>query len=205
LITLRKITLYHGNTELVIDQIVTAKCFLPKFKSLGDKHYLGDGFYFYHDEDQAEVWAQMKVTRNLKYSGNNWAVLKCEIAINDDTFMDLDQRADQDFFFKEMFKLNGLLQSGSLEIENYCDSYLCNHLANILDLSVLTKTFAYKDKRDIFPALYSNIKSAPYTITRHFRTEKQYVIRDSAIITKIIKVNSGKADSVEGVGNSGKR
>lgn len=36
--------LYHGNTEKAINEILEEGMLLDKFKSYGDKHYLGDGF-----------------------------------------------------------------------------------------------------------------------------------------------------------------
>lgn len=67
-------TLFHGNTEKVVDDIIKARQLLPIYKSTGPKHYLGDGYYFYDDSLQAKVWALMKVTRNEKYKDQPWAV-----------------------------------------------------------------------------------------------------------------------------------
>ena len=68
-------TLYHGNTESVVDEIVHSGVLLSEYKSTGPNHYLGDGYYFYDEALQAKVWAIMKVTRNEKYKGHPWAVL----------------------------------------------------------------------------------------------------------------------------------
>jgi len=65
------LTLYQGNTESAIDEILNNGCFSEKFRSTGERHYLGDGFYFYNDPIQAEVWAKMKVNRHTKYIGQN--------------------------------------------------------------------------------------------------------------------------------------
>jgi hypothetical protein len=190
---LKKLTLYHGNTEAAIDEIISNGGFLSKFKSVGDKHYLGDGFYFYDDIEQAQVWAIMKVTRNQKYLGYNWSVLQCEVQMEEEQIFDLDKREEQDFFFEGMLRLQQESSMKSIEIENYCDAYLCNHLAKTLDLKLLTKTFVYKDKHRTFPPLFSNNHTkSPYVITRHFRTEKQYVVRDSNFIFPIEKLRVGK-------------
>lgn len=178
-----KITLYHGNTEKAINEIIEEGMLLDKYKSSGDKHYLGDGFYFYNDLKQAEHWAKMKVTRHEKFLGQNWAVLECLVTYDEYHFLDLDMREQQDFFFREMKRLDKQIKEKELEINEYSDAYFCNHLSKILDLVMVSKTFVYKDKHNIYPPLFSNIKSEPYAKTRHFRTEKQFVIRDKRIVT----------------------
>lgn len=189
-------TLYHGNTETVISDTVSAQKLLDKYKSIGDKHYLGDGYYFYHDLSQAKVWAHLKVTRNENYRGQQYAVLKCEVEVDDDYVMDLDNRDEQDYFFAEMKRLKIQLDNRSLGIEQYCDTYLCNHLSTQLSLTMLTKTFPYKDKFDSFRPLFSNTRPpyGPYNITRHFRTEKQYVLRENYRIIILDKVDLNKEE-----------
>lgn len=178
-----RFTLYHGNTEKVIDDIVSAGSCLSNYKSTGPQHYLGDGYYFYDDPAQAKIWAIMKVTRNSKHLGQPWAVLKCEIEIDDDKIFDLDKREEQDFFFEEMLKMHIQIRSGNLEVESYRDTYLCNHLSNILGIELFIKTFPYKNKVEIVTPVFSNIKPVEFPITRHFRTEKQYCLRTENIIS----------------------
>ncbi|MFF2482385.1 hypothetical protein [Paenibacillus sp. NPDC058071] len=154
---------------------------------------MGDGYYFYHDEVQARVWANMKVTRNENYKNENWAVLKCIVYLNEENYMDLDLRENQDFFFQEMHRLKLELEKKQINIKDYNDAFMCNHLSNILALDMLSKTFPYKDKKDNFPPFFSNQKSKPYGITRHFRTEKQYCIVSPRIATHFEKVARGES------------
>ena len=183
----KRMILYHGNTEKAINEILEEGMLLDKFKSYGDKHYLGDGFYFYNDLKQAEHWAKMKVTRSKKYFGQNWAVLKSSVTYDEEYFLDLDFREQQDFFFNEMKRLDKQLKEKELEVDEYSDAYFCNYLSRILDLVMVSKTFVYKDKHNIYPPLFSNNKSSPYAKTRHFRTEKQFVIRDKRIVSRLSK------------------
>ena len=187
------LTLFHGNTKSAIDEMVGAQQLLEQFRSRGDAHYLGDGFYFYHDPIQAEVWAKMKTNRNPKYQGENWAVMKCEIKVEEDLLLDLDNREEQDFFFSEMIKLYEQLERRQLELIEYSDAYLCNHIASITGVRLIAKTFSYIDKEEAFPVKFSNEKFPPYAITRHFRTEKQYVIRDSNSLVSCGIIKSGKS------------
>lgn len=181
-----KLTLYHGNTKKVIDDIISAGRCLTKYKSTGPNHYLGDGFYFYDDPLQAKIWAIMKVTRNPKYYREPWAVLKCTVEVDDERIMDLDKREEQDFFFEEMLKLNHQIKSGNLEVEYYHDTFLCNHLAHIIGIDLICKTFSYRDKKEIVIPIHSNEKPKSFPITRHFRTEKQYCLRTENIINPIL-------------------
>lgn len=184
---MREFRLYHGNTEKVVNEIVKSNQLLDKYRSEGDSHYLGNGFYFYDDPVQAMVWAKMKVKN--RYKDQRWAVLECVINVEEEGILDLDKRDEQDFFFSEMKRLDEEIKEKDLEIIDYNDSYLCNHLANMLELSLITKTFVYKDMFNTFPPLFSNRKSKPYLITRHFRTEKQYVIKNTNIVVSLKKYN----------------
>lgn len=187
------LTLFHGNTKSAVDEMVEAQTLLEKFRSTGDSHYLGDGFYFYHDPIQAEVWAKMKVNRKPKYQGEDWAVMKCDIKVEEDLLLDLDNREEQDFFFSEMLRLYEQLEARQLEMVEYNDAYLCNHIASITGVQIITKTFSYMDRGEIFPAKFSNERIPPHSITRHFRTEKQYVIRDSNLLVSCDRIITGKS------------
>ncbi|MDC3418744.1 hypothetical protein [Aquibacillus salsiterrae] len=190
-------TLYHGNTKQAIEDMVENNSLLEKYKSSGDKHYLGDGFYFYNDLKQAEHWAKMKVTRNQKYKGQKWAVLECIVEYEEENCLDLDQREEQEFFFYEMRRLDKQIKEKELDIDEYCDAYFCNHLGGRLDLVILSKTFVYKDKHKIFPPLFSNVRSEPYSKTRHFRTEKQYVLRDKSIVSNLRMLHNSDLKEVK--------
>lgn len=173
--------LYHGNTEKVVDDIIKAGQLLPIYKSTGPDHYLGDGYYFYDDPIQAKVWAIMKVTRNEKYKGQPWAVLQCTVEVDDEKVFDLDNREQQDFFFEEMFHMQKQIENGELDVEYYRDTYLCNHLAHILDIDLFIKTFPYVDKGRVVTPLFSNEdprkRANLIAYTRHFRTENNWCER----------------------------
>lgn len=188
------LTLYHGNTKRAVEEIVSTKCFLEKFRSTGDSHFLGDGFYFYHDPVQAEVWARMKVNRNPKYLGEDWAVMKCTVSVDEDNFLDLDNREEQDFFFSEMVRLYEQLEARKLELVEYNDAYLCNHIASITGVQLISKTFPYIDREEVYPPKFSNERFPPYSITRHFRTEKQYVVRNSNLVNSYDIIKTGKSN-----------
>jgi|GEM_PF-3262502 len=186
-----ELILYHGNTESAVDQIVASQTLPVHLMSTGDGHYLGDGYYFYQDIEQAKIWSIMKVTRKEKYRNDAWAVLRSTVRFAEGKYMDLDSREHQDFFFKEMMRLREVIHSQHLKVEQYSDSYMCNHLARILGLDIIAKTFAYKNKHEAYPPLFSNERSRPYGITRHFRTEKQYCVRNSAVAVTLEKVMRG--------------
>mgnify|MGYP001486714024 CR=1 FL=1 len=187
------LTLFHGNTRKAIDEIISLQYFPEKFKSTGDTHYLGDGFYFYRDPVQAEVWARMKVNRNTTYKGEDWAVLKCRVSIEEEQFLDLDNREEQNFFFSEMIRLYEQLKARNLKLIEYSDAYLCNLIASITGVQVIAKTFPYVDREEVFSPKFSNEKVPPYSITRHFRTEKQYVVRNSSLIDSYDIVKTGRS------------
>ena len=137
----------------------------------------------------------MKVTRNERYKGQPWAVLQCTVEVDDEKVFDLDNREQQDFFFEEMFHMQKQIENGELDVEHYRDTYLCNHLALILDIDLFIKTFPYVDKGRVVTPLFSNEdprkRANLIAYTRHFRTETQYCLRKETLISSPKKYDCG--------------
>lgn len=178
-----KLFLYHGTIEkYAIDDIGKQKI----FHSAGENHYLGDGIYLYSDPLHALVWASMKTKRYQKNKESaKPAVLEVQIDIPEENHMDLDQREFQDIFFEYREKYLKLLKQSS-EIKYYTDSHFCNFLSARIAAKMISKTFVYiHPKEDQLPVLNSNNKDTNVGITRHYRTEKQFCLKDDSFIKHI--------------------
>lgn len=168
--------LYHGTTEMRVFEIFRE----GKFNhSTGEKHYLGSGIYFYEDLSQAIVWAKLVSKRDQRPP----CVIKATIKVNDDQYMNLDYRDDQDLFFKFRKKyIESYMKH--FDAEYYNDSLFCDFLAKRFFVKMMSKTFVYIREPQI-PVLLSNQKWTNRNITRHYRTEKQYCLKDDHWIQEI--------------------
>jgi hypothetical protein len=177
-----KILLYHGTTDEALESILTQRRFK---QSEGIKHYLGKGLYFYDDFNHARVWAVMKAKR----FGSQPAVIQCLIDVPEEYCLDLDHRAEQDFFFKERNKYIRRIRQKRLEVKAYTDSNFCDFIAKRLSIKLISKTFVYvHPKERQIRYVFSNEKIDPFDVTRIYRTEKQYCIKDQGIITDIREI-----------------
>lgn len=187
-----EIILYHGTVESKAIDIISEQKFND---SDGEKHYLGRGIYLYDDLEQAIVWAKLK-RNDLRKKGiyDRYAIIECIVDIELEEIFDLDKRAYQDFFFKERNNYINLIKNASLEYTYYNDRNFFNFLFDTADVQIISKTFPYihpKEKQVRY--LLSNDKTTHRDVTRHYRTEKQYCVRDSSII-KSIKLFNPKED-----------
>lgn len=178
-----EIILYHGTTDVALQEILAQKRLQ---QSTGFHHYLGKGIYFYDDFIQAKVWAKMKA-RHLRCQP---AVIRCKIKVLEENYLNLDGRAEQDFFFNERNKYISSLEERRLKPkEYYIDSKFCDFISSKLKIKLISKTFVYihPEERQI-PYVFSNTKVKPYNVTRIFRTEKQYCVKDQGIIIDVEEV-----------------
>jgi hypothetical protein len=169
-------------------------CSVEEFRSKGERHLLGDGSYFYHDPDQARVWATMKSRRHKRHNDTYWAVLECSVYIENDYFIDLDLRNEQDTFFDFMKDVNrklSLAYGVEMAVDSYTDAALCNYIAEIAGAKVIAKTFPYEG--GILPTYFTNRRPREGSgFTCHYRTERQYVVRDPEIIRGIRLFDEGR-------------
>jgi len=177
-----EITFYHGTIEEYGRKIYEGESF--QFSD-GEEHLLGKGVYLYDDPKHAAVWAKMKA----KYNSGKAMILKVMVDVNEDDYLDLDSRDGQDFFFQQRdIFFAYTMDKGVQNIKNYyTDSQFCDFLVQITSDTMFSKTFVYIHPRDRnkIPVRHTNQKQTDRNITRHFRTEKQYCLKDLDLITDI--------------------
>ncbi|MCM2979230.1 hypothetical protein M3592_28025 [Priestia aryabhattai] len=175
-------TFYHGTIEPNGEKIYDTQSFLF---SDGEKHLLGKGIYLYKDPIQAKVWARMKAD----YEKSKPVILEVEVDVNQDDYLDLDIREHQDFFFRQRKQFLTKIKEKSLTHvqAHYTDSHFCDFLVGRTNDTIVAKTFVYAlphESRAI-PVRYTNQKQTDRNITRHYRTEKQYCIKNHTLIKNI--------------------
>lgn len=174
---------YHGTTEEAGTEIYNTQTFIF---SDGEEHLLGKGIYLYEDPIQARVWARMKA----KYEKAKPLILAVEVEeIDENSYLDLDKRENQDMFFQQRKAFLKTIKEKSLTHieEYYTDSHFCDFLIERTDDTMVAKTFVYVLPNEVnqVPVRYTNNKETDKNITRHYRTEKQYCIKNHSLIKNI--------------------
>jgi hypothetical protein len=163
---------YHGTIRPFVDIIVADKHFNT---SNGEEHLLGKGIYLYEDQFQAQKWARMKAA----YLNTDPVVLAVQAEINEEEVMDLDFRKDQDLFFKNRKLFLDAVEKHRFQVSYYTDSHFCDFLSSLFSVKILSKTFVYTNKHERqIPVRYTNQKQTDRGVTRHYRTERQFCIKD---------------------------
>ncbi|MGX4607603.1 hypothetical protein [Priestia sp. JNUCC 25] len=125
------------------------------------------------------------------YENSKPLVLEVEVDVdvNKDDYLDLDTRSNQNFFFKQRQEFLSKIKDKSLtHVEShYTDSHFCDFLVRRTNDTIVAKTFVYAlpHENKVIPVRYTNQKKTDRNITRHYRTEKQYCIKDHALIKNI--------------------
>lgn len=145
---------FHGTAENNCNSIIE-KGLLP---SIGDSEWLGDGGYFFikgiskFPQTQAKEWAIVEswdnITKRRKY--NSFSVLKGEIEVDDDDFLDLTESDGVELlnYIQEKCRAK-ISQLGKKEID-YCDGYLINFARKELaiEIKVAKGNFFIKLKKE---------------------------------------------------------
>lgn len=149
---------FHGTAEscaLVIDE---TRCF--EFGELRDDHWLGQGAYFYNnDEEQAALWAKNKVQNHSKFLGETPYVLEVIIEVDESNFLNLDARKGLEYLsgFICFLKEKGL-KIEATSYDNIPAKIRCFLLSQLpSDVWLVQRTFhnipSYFDKQEIFVAM----------------------------------------------------
>ena len=92
-------TLYHGTKKENAEKIIESQKMFP---SQGDKHWLGDGIYFYEEGFHAFKWIWYKENdrnRLLK----NYAIIKAEVICEESRIFDLT-RIEHKLLFDRVYR-----------------------------------------------------------------------------------------------------
>ncbi len=128
---------YHSTTLSLAKKIVATH---QIFKSVGDKHWLGNGAYFFLDAKWVPWWWNVK-----GFLAKDRGCIKCKIAVSEDLFWDIDSPDG-----KEKLKLAyDLAEEISLRIGNpvqrpeMTDGAAINFLAAKTKIKVVKGTFSF--------------------------------------------------------------
>ncbi|MGM0635775.1 MAG: hypothetical protein ACQESK_06885 [Bacteroidota bacterium] len=170
-----KIEGFHGTSFENAKKII-----LDDFKlSFGDKEWLGDGIYFFikginnKPSSQAENWAIAQSWDNIekKYTYRRYSILKCDIEVNEDSFLDLTTSEGVEI-------LDYIIDNHSLKMKeiskslSYIDGFVINFARgeNLLDIDVAKGNFYIKFSKERINNL--NRRTPNCTICSVYNPEK---------------------------------
>lgn len=178
--------LYHGTVDDAAVRIMTNNHFIH---STGKTHLLGKGIYLYDDSDRAFSLAKFKTKyKNEKDSPilpYKPIVLKVNIQVDEEAFIDFDGLDPQNLFFQSRRIFGQTVREKGLISEVYTDSLFCDFLCRKLGVKMLAKTMVYQNDKEGRILTTTKNKNIDRNHTTHYRTEKHYCLKDNAWITNI--------------------
>jgi len=172
---------FHATTNKSCDNIFKIKHFNY---SQGDRHWLGDGIYFYIDDFFAYRWCVLeckkiiKTKLNAKCITDNYSIIKIGISVDSDRIFDLDNIQIK-FFFLEAYKL-------IRDSKDYIPRLKSVEMAEGVVLNYLFNEMNYGKDYDIIHASFGGSKQVQL---RHGTIEKQICIRNDSVIKNMRKFN----------------
>jgi hypothetical protein len=155
-----RFTGWHGTDEKNVEEILKNNF----QESPGEDHWLGEGVYFFtngvgNPEEHAQNWAKSEAH---KRRNSRFAVLKADIAVNDDAVLDLRENQGLELFNKHRsYVLNQIRRTGRRFRGGkvYCDGKVIEHMKKITDLEVIVMNMYVRflqDRIEKIPSLIPN-------------------------------------------------
>lgn len=177
---------YHGTLDFAAINIMARNHFLH---SDGNNHLLGKGVYLFDEMDPAFSWATKQTEiQNRKKSPvlpYKPVVLKVEVEIEDEAYMDLDSLELQPLFFASRKKFKEVVRKKGFICDVYTDSLFCDFLCHKLNVKMLSKTMIDPTYRDDVPPQRNRDFAQRNPRTMHFPTETHYCLKDNSWIRNI--------------------
>lgn len=155
--------------------------------SIGDEHWLGDGYYFFRDDLYAFRWIVIKYTRNFK--SKNWEkiddiykeymILSADITL--DKVFSLDNLAHKMLFLKIKSSLKQKLQ------DSPC--YQNKEIVDGVVINIMFNEMGYADKFDAVEATYPIAYVYDTNSRQDYIPEYQLCVKNLLTISNIQKYN----------------
>lgn len=179
---------YHGTKAERANDILKRGYMNP---SIGDHHWLGDGYYFYSEEEFAFRWILIQYTKNFsnEYKSDydkifeEYSILSAELK-ESCRFFSLDDINNKTFFIK--FK-NELSKKAEYS-ERFDKKIRKDGIPDGVALNVLFEYMDYKDKYDAVEATFP--VACIFEQSRlDYLPEKQTCVKNVLVIEKLKKCN----------------
>ena len=164
---------FHGTAESCAKKISDSHKF--KAETPRPDHWLGQGVYFFReDEEQALMWAKIKVERNPQFSGEKPRVVEVFLESNESNFLNLDTRGgliNLGVYLNEM-KKQGLRIEADANIEEIPARIRCYILSILPDtVWMIQRTFKVErsifDKSELFVSMELSLLGTQICVRNH--------------------------------------
>lgn len=113
---------YHGTRLTCGQSILSKKCF---HLSIGDRHWLGDGVYFFENLEEAKLWG-----RHVLQDAKDAVVVRAKIASEDGRVLDLTSLGDLEYYVDFLQSVRKKIQNKvkpgvKMHIDGYAINMLC--------------------------------------------------------------------------------
>lgn len=165
--------LYHGTKFIHGKKILSEKVFTP---SIGRRHWLGDGIYFFEEESEAKDWC-------LRYG--SYMILEADVAVRKDRFLDLKNKKHFRNYRKVMGRLLNEAKERGINISktDKIDSHVIDFINNNLTPVDVTRAVFFVENK--IAKKYR--KTYGISPTRIYDEQVQYCVRRSCCVKDIRK------------------
>lgn len=178
--------LYHGTKKTNANVILSSSKFN---KSRGDRHWLGDGIYFYLEEFYAYNWLVYECKKNITkydedYIKDNYGIISVDLSIQKSRIFDLTY-ASHKILLDET--INSCKKKDSKRFNNHS-------FPEGVALNILFNELKYSNNYDLIVALFTerrkNYKNGNFRL--NYIPEKQYCVVNDSIISNFKNFNFDK-------------
>lgn len=175
---------FHGTTVEAGKSILKSNFMKP---SIGDEHWLGDGYYFFKDDLYAFRWIVIKYTNNFKTNKwekiddiyNEYMILSADIIL--DRIFSLDNLEHKRLFLK-MKSLLGQKMQNSPRYKKY-------EIVDGVVINIMFNEMGYIEKYDAVEATYPIAYVYDTNSRQDYIPEYQLCVKNLLTISNIQKYN----------------
>lgn len=172
---------YHGTRKKSANSILISNCFYP---TTGDRHWLGDGIYFYEEDFYAYNWLVYDFKRNFDKEVldedkiiHNYSILSVNLDIKPERIFNFEKAEHKILFDITMEEV--------IKKSEYSKRFKENKFPEGVILNIMFKEMGYNKSYDLIVAIFTRRKSnyGNAVLRLNYIPEKQLCV----INTKIIK------------------
>ncbi len=159
------LTGYHGTNKEYAENILNNQRFVP---SIGEKHWLGHGIYFYPNFEDALNWAK-------EYHPNNEAVIHALICVDDEEIIDFDAPDGKKLFHDIIWAMGEQLNLSETQVQkNQC--IVCNTI------------WATNNKIKVLKSHFGKEQTLFRTLIDYREQRLELCVRDNSVIQGICEI-----------------
>lgn len=177
---------YHGTPKDKAEKIICEKCFN---ESKGDRHWLGDGVYFYRDLFYAVRWIRCLDKNRTSNLFENYSILAVELNVDKERIFSFFNPEHKLLFYSVLEACNEKMKSLNLK----------NEIVDGVILNIMFKKMKYGNDYDMIEAafVHEDKKMGNFNSRLCYFPEIQFCVKNDEIIEKIHRLEIDLEDISE--------